>query len=93
MPLRQRIPITNKGKRVVTLRTGSGTEKRKVTLVAWSDSKPRTTHNGDARFSYEWGRDAWGAYYETKSRGGGWRPCYPIAADHLPAPVAAGGAA
>ena len=57
----------------ITLRTGSGIPKQTVILVEWTDSKLRTTHNGDTRFHYRSGKDSNGVEYETKSRGGGWR--------------------
>ena len=90
--MRRRLPITNKGTREITLRSSTGALKRSITIVEWSDSKFRATHNPGAKFLYEWGRDEYGAYYETKAHGGGWRQFYPEAVDHQPDAVAAGGA-
>ena len=57
----------------ITLRTSSGIEKGTVDLVDWTEPLLLKTHNGDTRFKYLIGCDAEGVWYETKSRGGGWR--------------------
>lgn len=60
--------------KVVSITTGSGVVKRRVRLVGWSNPRLRPTHNRTTQFSYQRGVDIEGNVYETKSRGGGWRP-------------------
>jgi hypothetical protein len=39
--------------KTILLRTGSGIVKGSATLVSWSETTLRTTHNGDTRFKYQ----------------------------------------
>jgi len=59
--------------KLIPLHSGTGVPKGTATLVQWTESVLRTTHNGDTRFNYQTGIDADGIEYETKSRGFGWR--------------------
>ena len=59
-------------KRNIIIRSGSGTIKRIVEVLMLSVGK-RATHNADGSFTYCRAVDGKGTYYETKSRGGGWR--------------------
>ena len=58
---------------IIALRTGSGTIKKYVPIHGKVVIGQRPTHNRDGSFTYvvAAGRD--GAFYETKSYGGGYR--------------------
>ena len=57
----------------ITIRSGTGTPKGTVEIVGRVHIGARVTHNHDARFGYVVVLGADGAFYETKSRGGGYR--------------------
>ena len=57
----------------ITLRTGTGTAKSTVEIVGKVHVGFRVTHNRDAKFPYVVARGSDGTFYETKSRGGGYR--------------------
>jgi len=59
--------------KTITLRTGTGASKGTVDLILVTAARWKTTHNGDAKFSYQQGWDIHNNMYETKSKGGGWR--------------------
>ena len=58
----------------ITLRTGRGVATANIQVEGRHERGRRLTHNRDAYFNYRTaGPDADGRWYETKSRGGGWR--------------------
>jgi hypothetical protein len=57
----------------IALRTGAGKVKQYIPILEKVVVGHRATHNRDGLFLYVVAEGADGRYYETKSRGGGYR--------------------